>query len=50
MAKKFQTLRDGMSQARRDKIDAMTRAMLAEIPMHALRDALHFTQQQPKAV
>jgi hypothetical protein len=50
MANKFQTLRDGMSQARRDKIDAMTRAMLAEIPMHALRDALHFTQQQPKAV
>ena len=46
MAKKFQTLRDSMSQARRDKIDAMTRDMLAEMPMHALRDALHFTQQQ----
>jgi DNA-binding XRE family transcriptional regulator len=46
MAKKFQTLRDGMSQARRDKINAMTREMLAEMPMHALRDALYFTQQQ----
>lgn len=46
MAKKFQTLRDGMSQERRDKIDAMTNEMLAEMPMHALRDALHFTQEQ----
>ena len=42
----FQTLRDGMSQARRDRIDEMTREMLAEMPMHALRDALRFTQQQ----
>lgn len=39
-------LRDSMSQARRDKVDAMTQDLLAEIPMHALRDALHFTQQQ----
>ena len=46
MAKKFQTLRDSMSQTRRDKIDAMTNEMLAEMPMHALRDALRFTQQQ----
>lgn len=46
MAKKFQTLRDGMSQERRDKIDAMTNEMLAEMPMHSLRDALQFTQQQ----
>lgn len=46
MAKKFQTLRDNMSQERRDKIDAMTNEMLAEMPMHALRDALHFTQMQ----
>jgi DNA-binding transcriptional regulator YiaG len=46
MAKKFQTLRDGMSQSRRDKIDTITKEMLAELPMHALRDALHFTQQQ----
>jgi predicted transcriptional regulator len=46
MAKKFQTLRENMSQERRDKIDAMTKEMLAEMPMHALRDALQFTQQQ----
>ena len=47
MARKFQTLRDGMPQARRDRIDEMTREMLAEMPMHSLRDALRFTQQQP---
>lgn len=46
MAKKFQTLRDGMSQERRDKIDAMANEMLGEMPMHSLRDALQFTQQQ----
>ncbi len=46
MAKKFQTLRDSMSQARRDKVDAMTNEMLSEMPVHALRDALRFTQQQ----
>ena len=46
MARKFQTLRDGMPQARRDRIDEMTREMLAEMPMHSLRDALRFTQQQ----
>ncbi|MYJ96197.1 MAG: helix-turn-helix transcriptional regulator [Proteobacteria bacterium] len=46
MANKFQSLREGISQERRDRIDAMTREMLAEMPMHALRDALRFTQQQ----
>ena len=46
MAKKFQNLRDNMSQARRDKVTAMANEMLAEMPMHALRDALQFTQQQ----
>lgn len=46
MAKKFQNLRDNMSQERRDKVDAMAKEMLAEMPMHALRDALQFTQQQ----
>lgn len=46
MANKFQSLREGMSQERRDRIDAMTKEMLAEIPMHGLRDALRFTQQQ----
>lgn len=46
MAKKFQNLRDNMSQERRDKVDAMAKEMLADMPMHALRDALQFTQQQ----
>lgn len=46
MTKKFKNLRDNLSQERRDKIDAMTQEMLAEMPMHALRDALQFTQQQ----
>lgn len=46
MAKKFKNLRDTLSQERRDKIDAMAKEMLAEMPMHALRDALQFTQQQ----
>jgi transcriptional regulator with XRE-family HTH domain len=46
MAKKFQNLRDNMSQERRDKVAAMANEMLAEMPMHALRDALQFTQQQ----
>lgn len=46
MASKFQVLREGMSQERRDRIDAMTKEMLAEMPMHALRDALRLTQQQ----
>lgn len=46
MAKKSQSLRDNMSQERRDNVDAMAREMLAEMPMQALRDALQFTQQQ----
>lgn len=46
MAKKFQNLRDNMSQERRDKVAAMANEMLAEMPIHALRDALQFTQQQ----
>lgn len=46
MAKKFQNLRDNMSQERRDKVAAMANEMLEEMPMHALRDALQFTQQQ----
>lgn len=46
MAKKFQNLRDNMSQERRDKVEAMAKEMLVEMPMHALRDALQFTQQQ----
>ena len=46
MANKFRTLKDGMSRARREKIDAMTQEMLSEVPMDSLRDALHYTQQQ----
>ena len=39
MAKKFQNLRNKMSTERRAKVDVMTKALLAEMPMHALRDA-----------
>lgn len=46
MAKKFQNLRNKMSTERRAKVDVMTKALLAEMPMHALRDALQLTQQQ----
>ena len=37
MAKKFQNLRNSMSQERREKIDAMTKDMLVEMPMHEPR-------------
>ena len=46
MTKKFKNLRDNMSQEHRDKATAMAEAMLAEMPMHALRDAMQFTQEQ----
>ena len=46
MAKKFQNLRDNMSQERRDKVASMANKMLAEMPIHSLRDALQFTQAQ----
>jgi len=46
MAKKFQNLRNKMSQERLEKIDAMTKNMLAEMPMHELRRARHLSQQQ----
>ena len=46
MAKKFQNLRDKMSQERRDRIDAMTKDMLAEMPMHELRRARQLSQEQ----
>jgi len=46
MAKKFQNLRDRMSPERRKKIDAMTKKMLAEMPMHELRRARQLSQQQ----
>jgi len=46
MAKKFQNLRNKMSQKRRDRIDAVTKDMLAEMPMHELRRARQLSQEQ----
>jgi len=46
MAKKFQNLRNKMSQERRDRIDAMTKDLLAEMPMHELRRARQLSQEQ----
>ena len=46
MAKNYKALRDSMSPERRAANEAAAKEMLAEMPMHALRDALHFTQQQ----
>lgn len=46
MAKKFQNLRNKMSRDRRDKIDAMTKGLLAEMPMHELRRARQLSQEQ----
>ena len=46
MAKKFQNLRNKMSRERLEKIDAMTKNMLAEMPMHELRRARQLSQEQ----
>ena len=46
MAKSYKVLRDSMPPERRTANEAAAKKMLAEMPMHALRDALHFTQQQ----
>ncbi len=46
MAKKFKNLRDEMSPQRQKKIDSMTRDMLEEMPMHALRRARKLSQVQ----
>ena len=46
MARNYKVLRDSMSPERRAANEAAAKEMLAEMPMHALRDALHFTQQQ----
>lgn len=46
MARKFQNLRNKMSRERRDKIDAMTKGLLAEMPMHELRRARQLSQEQ----
>ena len=46
MAKKFQNLRNNMSQERREKIAKMTQDMLAEMPMYELRRARQLSQEQ----
>ena len=46
MAKQFRNLRNEMSQERRDKIEKMTKDMLAEMPMHELRRARQLSQEQ----
>lgn len=46
MARNYKVLRDKMPPERRAANEAAAKAMLAEMPMHALRDALQFTQQQ----
>jgi DNA-binding transcriptional regulator YiaG len=46
MAKKFRNLRNKMSRERREKINAMTKNMLAEMPMHELRRARQLSQEQ----
>ena len=46
MATKYRVLRDKMSPERRAANEAAAQTMLEEMPMHALRDALQFTQQQ----
>ena len=46
MATNYKVLRDKMSPERRAANEAAAETMLADMPMHALRDAMQFTQQQ----
>ena len=46
MATNYRVLRDKMTPERRAANEAAAKEMLAEMPVHALRDALQFTQQQ----
>lgn len=46
MAKKYQNLRKKMSSERRAKNAAATQTMLAEMPIHELRRARQFSQEQ----
>ena len=46
MAKKFRNLRNEMSRERREKVEKMTKDMLAEMPMHELRRARQLSQEQ----
>ena len=45
MATNYEVLRENMSPQRRAANEAAAKEMLAEMSIHALRDALHFTQQ-----
>ena len=45
MAKKFATLRSGMSQAARARADGLARQMLAEMPLNELRKARGLSQK-----
>ena len=46
MAKKFDELRGKMSPKARDRANQITQALLAEMPLHELRQARHFSQEQ----
>ena len=45
MAKKFSDLRARMSPSAREKADAMAKSMLAEMPLHELRQARGLSQK-----
>jgi predicted XRE-type DNA-binding protein len=46
MAKPFRHLLARMTPERRARVEAGTRALLAELPLHQLRQARDLTQQQ----
>ncbi|MCH7981159.1 MAG: helix-turn-helix transcriptional regulator [Proteobacteria bacterium] len=46
MAKNFKILRDKMSAAQRAEAAALTKTMLAEMPLYELRHALALSQEQ----
>ncbi|HEX2188488.1 MAG TPA: XRE family transcriptional regulator [Longimicrobiaceae bacterium] len=45
MARKFDELRAKMPPERRARIDARTEELLADMPLHELRQARHMTQE-----
>jgi len=49
MAKKFRSLLEQMPVERRQRIEAHTRQLMAEMPLQELRKALQLTQQQVAA-
>ncbi|HVA55087.1 MAG TPA: helix-turn-helix transcriptional regulator [Gammaproteobacteria bacterium] len=46
MTKSFSALHKKMSPASRARVDAMAQAMLREMPLHELRQALNLTQEE----